>query len=119
MTNEEKQETLGEPQEPQEPVNFKDTGVGGIFEDVEQRDLEQVKDKDLVVKDFKSLPSQFGGDFAVVLAESEGKDVTFPVGSKVIQGQLQACKDKGKMPFRAKIVERESKAGGRKYQTFE
>ena len=107
------------PEEQQKIKTFAETGIGGLFEDVEQRDLKQVIGKPIVIKDFKELPSQFGGTFCVILARliDTDKDITFPVGSKILIGKLHALKDSDNIPVETTIIEKESKSG-RMYQTF-
>lgn len=70
----------------------------------------------LIVKDFQLLPSSFGGEFAVVLAEINKVEVTFNTGSNVLLKQLDSMKDK--LPVEATIIETKSKKSGRLYQTF-
>jgi len=95
---------------------FREISKKARIEHAEKRDLKQVLGKELIIKDAVILPSKFGGRFAIILAEEEGVDVSFPLGSDIVISQLEEHKDD--MPFRAKIVEKQSKTG-MIYHTFE
>jgi hypothetical protein len=79
----------------------------------EQVEFSDVLNKEIILKDFKILPSSFHeGEFAVVQAELDGNIVTFPTSSKVLIGQLKGIKNK--LPVKARIIKPE----GKKYYTF-
>jgi len=55
--------------------------VTEIFPKATQRDLKDVMGKKIILKDFIELPSTLW-NFVVALAELNGKDISFPIGSK-------------------------------------
>ena len=99
------------------PTKFEDIGVTEIFPKATQRDLKDVMGKKIILKDFIELPSTFGGNFVVALAELNGKDISFPIGSKVVLDQLHKVKEMDKFPIEATIIEKQAKEG-RTYQTL-
>ena len=93
---------------------FSDFGIQEpIYPDTERKSVEELKGKEIMIKECNFLPSSFGGDFVVVLFEMGGKDYSTAIGSKVIVDQLKRFK--GKLPFLATIMEKKSK-DGRMYQ---
>lgn len=100
------------------PKKFEDLDMGtNLFPEVPKRDLKEIMDKTIIIKDFAELPSDFGGTYLVVLAEEGGEDFTFPVGSKVIVAQLKKVKEMNELPVETKVTEKKSKEG-RIYQTL-
>ena len=95
--------------------------MGGIrrFEpeqmfDGDKVELKDLLGKELTIKDFRELESQYyDHNYVVVSAENNGKAITFNVNSTVLIRQLNKEKEKG-LPFIAKIV----KPKGKNYYTF-
>ena len=79
---------------------------------IENKD--EIKGKTLIIKDSKEIEGD-KGVFSAVLANLDGKDITFTIGGVV---STQLVKYKAKMPFEAKIIEKKGK-NGRLYFTFE
>lgn len=93
--------------------DFGDVYEGGRMFEGDQVEFSDVLDKQIIIKDFKEMPSTFHeGNFVIVQAELDGSLVTFPTGSSVLMKQLNGIKDK--LPIRAKIV----RPKGKRYYTF-
>jgi len=99
--------------EKEEITDFGDAYEGGKMFEGEQVEFSDVLNKQIVIKDFKEIPSTFHeGNFAIVQAEMDGNLVTFPTGSSVLMKQLSSIREK--LPVRAKIM----KPKGKRYYTF-
>jgi len=100
------------------PKKFSDLDLGtNLFPEVPKKDLKDIMDKEIIIKEFAELPSDFGGTYLIVLAEFEGEDITFPIGSKVVVSQLKKVKEMNELPIETKVTEQKSK-DGRMYQTL-
>jgi len=100
------------------PVDFKDIELSTpCYPDVARIEMKEIIDKEIIIKEFEERPSNFGGSFIIALAEVDGEQRTFPIGSKVVISQLQQIKELDKLPVKTKIIEQKSE-GGRVYQTL-
>jgi len=81
-----------------------------LFENSKQIEFADILDKQLIVKDFRELPSEYNGTFIVVQAELDGELVTFATGSSILRKQIKSIK----LPVKAKIIKPENK----RYYTF-
>ena len=84
-----------------------------VFPGVERIELAQVLNKEIIIKDFKALPSTLsqGREFVVVLAELDGKTISFSSGEVVLK-QLTDVKEK--LPIKATITRNK----GKRYYTL-
>lgn len=93
--------------EQKEIFNYSDikTGSEQVFPDAERIDQSQVLNKQVVILDFKILPSTISADteFCVIKAEFENKIVSFSSGG-VVGKQLSEVKEVGKFPLRTTII---------------
>jgi len=82
----------------------------------ERRKIADVLDKEILVKDFIELPSQFqeGKNFVVISAEYGGKPITIATGSQTLLNQLRRVRENKKFPFKARIT----KPFGKRYYSF-
>ena len=73
------------------------------FPDAEKVDLKSVLNKELVIHEFKEMPSTIseGKEYVVILAEDNGKKIFFNAGEVVLK-QLKEVKSH--LPIRAKIT---------------
>jgi len=100
------------------PKKFSDLDLGtNLFPEVPKKDLKDIMNKKIIIKDFAELPSDFGGTYLIVLAEEAEEDITFPIGSRVVVSQLKKIKEMEELPVETKIIEQKSK-DGRMYQTL-
>lgn len=74
-----------------------------LFPEAERVDNRDILGKDLIIRDFKAMPSSItqGKEFCVILADFDGKKVSFSSGEIVLH-QLNDIKDK--LPIKAKII---------------
>jgi len=84
-----------------------------IFPDTEKIQLVTILNKPLIIYDFKALPSSLaiGREFVVILADCEGRRVSFSSGEIVLK-QLNEIKEK--LPVKT-IITREK---GKRYYTL-
>jgi len=84
-----------------------------VFPEVEKVELLTVMNRDIIIYDFKALPSSIavGKEFVVILADFEGKRVCFNCGEIVLK-QLQDIKDN--LPVKARIIREK----GKRYYTL-
>jgi hypothetical protein len=100
------------------PTEFKDIALSSpCYPDVARIEIKELIDKDIIIKEFEERPSTFGGTFIIALAEVDGEERTFPIGSKVVISQLQQVKELNKLPVKTKIIEQKS-SDGRVYHTL-
>ncbi len=79
---------------------------------VDHVDNSQLVGKDILIHKVNFLPSQFGGDFAVVLLDCEGKHLTTSIGSKVVVEQLRKVeKEFDSHVLKAKLVKKAGREG--------
>lgn len=85
------------------------------FPESEKVELVSVLNKKLVINDFKALPSSLaiGREFVVILAELNGKKISFSCGEIVLK-QLKDLKDRNLLPIRT-IITRQK---GKRYYTL-
>ena len=84
----------------------------------EQVELNSIVNKEIVVKNYEELPSNFGPEgsvFLIVQAELEGQLITFSTGSKPVIDKIRRLKDK--LPLKGTIVTKRS-TSGRKYYSI-
>ena len=93
-------------EEKQEEIkNFADEYPEQPTFDAEQIKFVDVLEKNIVIKNIAELTGQHG-EFIVVLANVDGKDVCFNTGSSVVMPKLKRVKKDGNMPIRATIMKR-------------
>jgi hypothetical protein len=85
------------------------------FPGAEKADMAGILNQKIIIKDFKAYPSSIAGaegkEFVVILAELNGKLVSFNSGEVVLK-QLKDIKDK--LPIRTTIT----KPKGKRYYTL-
>ena len=84
-----------------------------IFPDAERIELVTILNKEIVIRDFKAMPSSIteGHEYCVILADLNGKKVSFNSGEIVLK-QLKDVKDK--LPIKTKITRQK----GKRYYTL-
>jgi hypothetical protein len=84
-----------------------------VFPDAEKADLISVLNKQIIILDYRALPSTItaGKEFVVILADLNGKRVSVNSGEIVLK-QLSEIKDK--LPIKATIT----KQKGKRYYTL-
>jgi len=85
-----------------------DLGLG------ERIDIEEILDKDILIKGIKTRPSSFyEGDYAIIQVEKDGKLYVVTTSSSVLMDQIN--KIESKIPFRCRITKRKNPATNRRY----
>ena len=80
----------------------------------DQIDTADVLDKEIVIYDYATRPSQFSeGDFAIVQIEIGGEKRVLMTGAKVLMKSLE--KNNEKMPYRCRIIGIKSPKSHRTY----
>ena len=89
------------------------TGAGTVY-DGEIIKLDEVLDKNVIVYDFMTRPSQFSeGDYAIMQLGVDGEKRICMTGSQVITNNLKSNSDL--MPYRCRFSEMVSPKSHRKY----
>jgi len=86
--------------------------------DAEKVDFDKILNKEITILDVAELTGDYG-QFIVVLAQLEDKQIQFASGSQVIVPKLLRVKKDKNFPIIAKIVERKSEESKRKYYDIE
>ena len=83
-----------------ERKRFSDVISGKLYPDLEQKDIKELLDKDLLVKDVTLLDGNFG-EFAVILFEDfvTGKEYTTACGGMVVVKKLKEAQEKSLLPL--------------------
>jgi len=78
-----------------------------IFEGVERRELKEVLDQEMVIKDFRIFRGQYG-DYAVILCMDENTQEEFTVGTGgiAVLDKLKRLKQMKALPCLVKIVKK-------------
>lgn len=93
--------------------------VSANFEGKKINDLNDIKDKEVIVKDYVIVPSDKyheGGKYAVVSASLDEEMVVF-FGTEVMVDQLEKI-GKDNCPFKAVIEKKKGKKSGKYYFCF-
>lgn len=86
-----------------------------IFPNVQQVKIkDNILGKNIVIKDYKELEGD-NGTFYVILADVEGKEVSFSCGSKSVNKQVAKLKKDNALPVRACFVKVKAKESGMSY----
>lgn len=106
----------------QQTVNKWDDVENVLSQQAVYPDAERIKENPtllgttLVFKEFEEREGP-EGNYAVVLAERDGTDISFSIGG-VVFDQLLKAKAAGKLPFEAMITEKKAEKSGRMYWTL-
>jgi|GEM_PF-3374680 len=80
----------------------------------ERIDVEDVLGENIVIRDMDTRPSSFSeGDYAILQIEKDGEPYKISTGATVVMKQIQDLEDK--LPFRCKVIKKQSKKSGYKY----
>ena len=84
---------------------YSDIVKNAIFPEAEKVDVRDILDKEIIIHNFQALPSSLaeGKEFVVVLAEVEGRYVSFNCGEIVLK-QLRNVKELGKLDDKEGII---------------
>lgn len=95
-------------------TDFKEKKNEPIFPNAEQVKFDTLLNKVFVLKEYKTLVGD-KGDFLVVLAEMDGKAISFATSSDAIVKHIK--ENVNSFPMRVKAIEKKSK-NGRMYFDF-
>ncbi|HIH40723.1 MAG TPA: hypothetical protein HA221_04095 [Halobacteria archaeon] len=80
-------------------------------------DLEEILDKDIIVRGIKTMPSSFHeGNYAIIQIEKDGKLYIVNTSSSVLMDQIE--NKKNEIPFKSRITKHENPATGHRYYTL-
>lgn len=84
-----------------------------IFPESERTEINAILNKDIIIYEFRAMPSSLaaGKEYVLILAELDNKKVSFPCGEVVLK-QLKDVANK--LPIRAKIIRQK----GKRYYTL-